>query len=44
MFLNRFLKNVSLVDEVIDNAVMGLQFYINNGIVESMNNYNKKDK
>lgn len=37
-------KYVSLVDEVIDNAVMGLQFYINNGIVESMNNYNKKDK
>ena len=37
-------KHVSLVNEVIDNAVIGLEFYINNGIVESMNNYNKKDK
>ena len=33
-----------LVNEVIDNAVKGINYYLENGIKQSMNNFNKKDK
>ena len=36
-------KYTQIVNEVIINAVDGINFYLKNGIVESMNNFNKKD-
>ena len=33
-----------LVNEVIDNAVKGINYYLENGIKQSMNNFNKKDE
>ena len=32
-----------IVDEVIANAVKGINYYLDNGIKKSMNNFNKKD-
>ena len=36
-------KYTQIVNEVIINAVDGINFYLKSGIVESMNNFNKKD-
>ncbi len=36
-------KYTQIVNEVIINAVDGVNFYLKSGIVESMNNFNKKD-
>ena len=36
-------KYIQIVNEVIINAVDGINFYLKNGMVESMNNFNKKD-
>jgi len=33
-----------LINEVIDNAVNGINYYLENGIKKSMNNFNKKDE
>ena len=33
-----------LVNQVIDNAVKGIDYYLENGIKKSMNNFNKKDE
>ena len=33
-----------LVSEVIDNAVKGIDYYLENGMKKSMNNFNKKDQ
>ena len=33
-----------LVDQVIDDAVKGVNYYLENGINKSMNNFNKKDE
>ena len=35
-------KYIQIVNEVIINAVDGINFYLKNGMVESMNNFNKK--
>ena len=35
-------KYTQIVNEVIINAVDGINFYLKNGMVESMNNFNKK--
>ena len=36
-------KYKEIVSEVIDNAVNGINYYLENEIKESMNNFNKKD-
>ena len=36
-------KYTQIVNEVIINAVDGINFYLKSGIIESMNNFNKKD-
>ena len=37
-------KYKELVNEVIDNAAKGIDYYLENGIKKSMNNFNKKDQ
>ena len=37
-------KYKELVNQVIDNAVKGIDYYLENGIKKSMNNFNKKDE
>ena len=32
------------VKEVIDNTICGVNYYLDRGITESMNKYNKKDE
>jgi len=42
--LNPFVKKYKeIASAVIDNAVNGINYYLENGIKESMNNFNKKD-
>ena len=31
------------VDEVIDNSVDGINYYLKHGIIETMNNFNKRN-
>ena len=36
-------EHKEMVNQVIDNAVEGINYYLKNGIIKAMNNYNKKD-
>ena len=36
-------ENKKIVSEVIENAQSGINYYLENGIMKSMNNFNKKD-
>ena len=37
------VKFKELVDEVIDNSVDGINYYLKHGIIETMNNFNKRN-
>ena len=37
-------KYKEIVKEVIDNTICGINYYLDRGITESMNKYNKKDE